>query len=89
MSKTRVFEAAKFLALKGADVNYQDPKNGRTALHYGVKKEFDPKLLRWLVRHGASPDIKDHEGETARQRASRKRNKRFLEALLAHSKLDA
>ena len=28
------FEAAKFLARRGADVNYRDPK-GRTALHHG------------------------------------------------------
>src|SRR5262249_355865 len=41
------FEAAKFLALKGADVNFQDRK-GRTALHHGVDKEFDPALLTWL-----------------------------------------
>src|SRR5207244_2100499 len=47
------FEAAKFLVKKGADVNVQDQK-GRTALHYGVEKEFDPALLAWLVKHGAS-----------------------------------
>jgi len=74
------FEAAKFLALKGADVNYQDRK-GRTALHYGVEKEFDPALLKWLVKHGASPDVEDREGVSARLRASRKRDKRFLAAL--------
>ena len=44
----RRFEAAKFLALKGADTNRQDPK-GKTALRHGVEKEFDPALLRWLV----------------------------------------
>ena len=76
----RKFEAAKVLALKGANVNFQD-KKGRTALHHGVEKEFDPALLRWLVQHGASPDIKDREGVTARLKASRKRDKRFLAAL--------
>jgi uncharacterized protein len=74
------FEAAKFLALKGANVNFQD-KKGKTALHHGVEKDFDPALLKWLVRLGASPDIKDHDGVTARVRASRKRDKRFLAAL--------
>jgi ankyrin repeat protein len=78
--KWRKFKAAKFLARKGADVNFQDAK-GKTALHHGVQKEFDPSLLTWLVRHGASPDIKDSEGVSARIRASRKRDKRFLEAL--------
>ena len=74
------FKAAKALALKGADVNVQD-KRGRTALHIGVEKEFDPALLKWLVKRGASPDIPDREGITARVKASRKRNKKFLAAL--------
>jgi ankyrin repeat protein len=75
------FDAAKFLAEKGANVDYQDPKKGKTALHYGVEKEYDPSLLKWLVKHGASPDIEDREGITARLKASRKRDKRFFEAL--------
>ena len=74
------FKAAKALALQGANVNVQD-KRGRTALHIGVEKEFDPALLRWLVKHGASPDIPDREGVTARVKASRKRNKKFFAAL--------
>lgn len=73
------FKAARFLALKGANVNYQDQK-GKTALHYGVEKEFDPALLKWLVKHGASPDLEDHDGVSPRQKASRKRDKRFLTA---------
>jgi len=75
------FEAARFLAKRGADVNFVDPKSGRTALHYGVEKEFDPAQLAWLVDHGASPDIKDKSGVSARDRAARKRDKRWLEAL--------
>ena len=74
------FDAAKFLAENGADVNYQDQK-GKTALHHGVEKEFAPGLLKWLVNHGASPDIKDRDGVSPRARASRKRDKRFLAAL--------
>lgn len=74
------FEASKLLALRGADVNFQDPK-GRTALRHGVEKEFDPALLSWLVKHGASPDIAAHDGITPRTRASRKRDKRFAAAL--------
>ena len=76
----RKFKAAKFLARKGADVNFRDAR-GKTALHHGVEKEFDPSLLRWLVRQGASPDIKDNEGVSAKTLASRKRDKRFLAAL--------
>jgi ankyrin repeat protein len=75
------FEAARLLAKRGADVNFVDPKSGRTALHVGVEKEFDPAQLAWLVDHGASPDVKDKNGISARERASRKRDKRWLDAL--------
>lgn len=76
----RKFKAAKALALRGADLNVKE-RRGRTALHYGIEKEFDPALLKWLVQHGASPDIADREGVTAREKASRKRNKNYLAAL--------
>jgi ankyrin repeat protein len=68
------------LVKKGADVNFQD-STGKTALHYGVRKDFNPALLKGLVRSGASPDIEDGQGVSARLLASRKRDKRFLEAL--------
>jgi ankyrin repeat protein len=76
----RRFDAAKALARLGANVNYRDAK-GRTALHHGIEKEFDPALLRWLVRHGASPDVPDRAGSSARVKAARKRDKRFVAAL--------
>jgi uncharacterized protein len=74
------FRAARVLVKKGADVNFQD-STGKTALHYGVRKDFNPALLKGLVRSGASPDIEDGQGVSARLLASRKRDKRFLEAL--------
>jgi hypothetical protein len=74
------FRSAKMLALRGANVSVQD-KRGRTALLIGIEKEFDPALLKWLVAHGASADIPDRDGVTARAKASRKRNKQFLAAL--------
>ena len=77
----RRFEGAKALAEYGANVNYQDPKNGKTALYYGVEQEFDPALLKWLVKHGASPDIADHDGVSPKLKASRKRDKRFAAAI--------
>jgi len=77
----RKFDAARFLVTKGADVNFQDPRKRRTALNYGIEKEFDPARLEWLVARGASPDIPDREGITARQRASRKRDKKWLDAM--------
>ncbi len=74
------FKAATYLALHGANVNYQDAR-GRTALHHGVEKEFDPAMLTWLVKHDASPDIEDRDGVTARVKASRKRDKKYFAAL--------
>jgi ankyrin repeat protein len=74
------FAAAKCLAELGANVNVRDAK-GRTALWHGVEKELDPALLKWLVKHGASPDIAANDGVTARQKASRKRDKRFVAAM--------
>jgi ankyrin repeat protein len=77
----RKFDAATFLVEKGADVDFQDPRKRRTALHYGIEKEFEPARLRWLVAQGASPDIPDRDGVTARERAARKRDKKWLDAL--------
>ena len=74
------FDAAKFLAKNGADVNHRDAK-GKTALHHGVEKEFAPAQLKWLVKHGASPDIQDRDGVSPRLKATRKRDKRFIAAL--------
>ncbi len=74
------FDAARYLVRRGANVNYQDQK-GRTALHHGIEKEFDPDQLAWLVQHGASPDITDRGGVSARLKASRKRDQRWLKAL--------
>jgi ankyrin repeat protein len=69
-------DAAKALALAGANVNYQDRK-GRTALHHGLEKDYPPAQLRWLVDHGASPDIADRDGVTPRAKASRKRATKY------------
>ena len=74
------FAAARLLATHGANVNFQDQK-GRTALHRGIEKEYDPAQLRWLVQHGASPDVADSSGVSARMKASRKRDKRWAAAL--------
>lgn len=76
----RKFTAARWLARRGADVDHQDPR-GWTALRLGVEREFDPAELRWLVRHGASPDIPARDGVTPRRRAARKRDDRWARAM--------
>jgi ankyrin repeat protein len=78
--RNRRLRAARVLLHGGADVNARDAK-GKTALHYAVKKGFEPSTLRALVRSGASPDIEDRDGVSPRRLASRKRDKRFLRAL--------
>jgi ankyrin repeat protein len=70
------FACAKLLAAHGADVSFQDRK-GKTALHHGVEQSYDPALLRWLLRSGASPDIHDRDGISPRARAQRKRDQRY------------
>lgn len=74
------FKAAQRLVERGADVNTQDPK-GRTALHLALEKAYDPARIAWLVRHGASPDIEDRDGVSARVKAARKRDRRYHAAL--------
>jgi len=78
--KNRRLRSARVLLHSGANVNAKD-SSGKTALHYGVKKGFEPSTLRALVRSGASPDIEDRDGVSPRLLASRKRDKRFLRAL--------
>ena len=75
------FDAAKFLAGRGANVNVQDRK-GRTALYHGVEREFEPALLTWLVEAqvASSPDTVDDKGVSARLKASRKRDQRYFRA---------
>ena len=75
------FQAARFLAKRGADVNTVDPKSGRTAVHFGFEMGVDRARGAWLVARGASPVIGETLGVSARDRASRKRDKRWRDAL--------
>jgi ankyrin repeat protein len=75
------FACARVLVERGANPNVQDRKSGRTALHFGIDKGFDPSQLKWLVAHGASVDLKNRKGMSAREQAARKRDKRWLDAL--------
>ena len=78
--KNQRFSSAKLLVKRGANVNFQDSK-GKTALHYGIEKEFEPALLKFLVRNGASAELEDRDEVSPRARAARKRDPRFLDAL--------
>lgn len=51
-----------------SSINVTD-KQGRTALHYVVESSNNmyqaKNLIRYLVKHGINPMIKDHDGNTA------------------------
>jgi uncharacterized protein len=75
--KNRRFRAAAVLLDAGADIDFQDSK-GRGALHHALERDFEPARLRWLLQRGADPERKDKTGTSARMKAQRKRDKRYV-----------
>ena len=71
----------EFLRL-GADPNIP-AFNGMTPLHSALKKEYDIEVFKLLLKHGANPDVPGKDGRTVREIASRKRDKRYFNALQA------
>ncbi|MCR9192992.1 MAG: ankyrin repeat domain-containing protein [Gammaproteobacteria bacterium] len=55
----------KPLLTEGADINYQDEKDGYTALMLAVIGNKDIKVLEYLLRNGANSKIKNKYQETA------------------------
>lgn len=80
--KNAKLRSAKFLIARGANPNAQDRK-GRTALHFGLERGYEPRLLAMLVRCGASVDVVDAAGNSPCLIASRKRDRRYAKALAA------
>ncbi len=78
--KTGRFKSAEHLLKAGADVNFRDSKR-RTALHHALDKDYEPRLVRFLVTHGASIEVVDSKGVSATIKASRKKNKAYAAAL--------
>ena len=70
------FRSAEALLEAGADPDYRDVR-GMTALHYMLKKNSDVRHFRTFAAYGARGDITDHEGRTAAQILSRKRDSAF------------
>jgi ankyrin repeat protein len=71
----------EFLRL-GADPNIP-AFDGTTPLHIVLKKEYDVDVFKLLLKHGANPDVPGKDGRTVREIASRKRDKRYFNALQA------
>jgi ankyrin repeat protein len=56
----RKFDAAKYLAKRGANVNFRD-KKGRDALYFARERKYSPELLAWIAKKqkmqvGLQPD---------------------------------
>src|SRR3954468_12538824 len=60
-------EAAALDAIKGgADINWQNPAmSGETMLINAIKAFQEPKVVKFLLDHGADASIKDDTGKTA------------------------
>jgi ankyrin repeat protein len=63
----------------GADPNLA-AFDGTTPLHTAIKKEY-LDAYEILLAHGADPDVHGKDGRTVREIASRKRDRRYVEAL--------
>lgn len=70
----------KELLRLGAGPNIRDFRGG-TPLHLALEKGYDLEIFKILLRYGADPDIPGKDGHTVREIASRKRDKRYFEAL--------
>ena len=55
--------------------------NGATPLHSVIEKGYDIDVFKLLLKHGADPDIPGKDGRTVREIASRKRDRRYFNAL--------
>ncbi|XP_076443185.1 ankyrin repeat domain-containing protein 40-like [Babylonia areolata] len=55
--------------VKNVDVNSQNKMNGRTALHWGAKRNHQT-VVQYLLSHGADTEALDNEGKKAGQLAT-------------------
>jgi ankyrin repeat protein len=64
----------------GANPNIQ-AFNGVTPLHSVLAKGYDLEVFQLLLKYGANPDIPGKDGRTVREIASRKKDKRYFNAI--------
>ena len=60
--------------------------NGTTPLHTVLEKGYDLDVFRLLLKYGANPDVTGKDGRTVREIASRKKDKRYFNALRGSSR---
>ncbi len=77
------FEEIKLFLDQGpiADINYQDPGNGLTALMWAVMRDYT-EIVKLLLDMGADPNIRTKLGETALIDASTSGNIDIVQMLL-------
>lgn len=61
-------------------INYTEPKEGYSALHVAAMKN-DIEMCRFLLEHGARPDVRDGMGCTPAMRAAEQGYEAILEIL--------
>jgi ankyrin repeat protein len=76
----RRFKVLEEMLRLGANPNLA-AVNGATPLHTVLEKGYDVKVFKLLLQHGADPDVPGKDGRTAREIASRKKDKRYAKAL--------
>ena len=54
---------------------------GRDAIAHRAQEDYDVEILKLLLKYGANPDVAGKDGRTVREIASRKRDKKYFEAL--------
>ncbi len=72
-----------YLLKRGMDINHQD-KRGMTALHKAIG--WEPSTVKLLLSFGADPTIRNAEGKTPRDLASRKEIQTLLDDEVARRK---
>lgn len=76
----RRFKTLKEMLRLGANPNIGAFK-GQTPLHTALEKGYDLEVFKLLLKYGADPDVPGKDGRTVREIASRKRDKRYFDAL--------
>lgn len=71
---------AKWFLEHGADVNTADD-HGDTALHYAVRKGYNPAFIKHLIKAGANPALANSEGATPLGLARETNHKNLISVL--------
>jgi hypothetical protein len=79
LARRRIQTLKEMLRL-GANPNIP-ASNGATPLHTVLEKGYGVEVFTLLLWHGADPDVPGKDGRTVRDIASRKKDKRYINAL--------